>query len=82
MGLALRSTRMRSSLSSGVLGNRTMLMVTESALTGKRFRRVRKDLEYALSRKSLPGALWLIVIGHVTFSSLVNGDSKCLLYTC
>ena len=35
-----------------------------------------------LLRKSLPGAIWLIVIGHVTFCALVNRDLMCLLYTC
>ena len=63
------------------LGNRIELKNLESALTRKRFWRVRKGLEYALSRRGLPGAFWLIVIGHITFCSLVNRDLMCLLYT-
>ena len=64
------------------LGNRLMLQAKESTLTRKRFWRVRRGLEYALSRRALPGSVWMIIIGHITFCALVNRDLMCLLFTC
>ena len=62
IGLEIREDEIITELGES-LGNRIELKNLESALTRKRFSTVRKGLEYALSRRSLPGAIWLIVIG-------------------
>ena len=64
------------------LGNRLMLKSGESTLTRKRYWKVRSALTYALSHRALPGAIWLVIIGHVAFCSLANRDIMCLLFSC
>ena len=62
------------------LGSRLSLSGLSSALSKKRFWRVRQGLRYALSRRALPGAIWMVLIGHVTYCCLANRDLMCLLF--
>ena len=62
------------------LGTRVSLSGLSSALSKKRYWRVRQGLRYALSRRALPGAIWLILVGHITYCCLTNRDLMSLLF--
>ena len=50
-------------------------------LTNKRLWRTRKAALYALSRRAMPGWVWEILVGHLTFCSLVRRDALSCLHT-
>ena len=62
------------------LGARLALGDLSSALSKKRYWKVRQGLKYALARRALPGAIWIVLIGHITYCCLANRDLMCLLF--
>ena len=52
-----------------------------TGITQKRFWRVQAAVRYALQCKRLPGRIWEIIIGHLTFCGLVKRESLCVFHT-
>ena len=53
----------------------------QTCLTRKRFWRVYQAVHFALNCKKLPGRIWEVLVGHLTFCGLMRRELLCCLTT-